>query len=123
MSSLNKKSWGYEYISNNGINYSVETSSEEFNVVIDHFMDILEACDCNLYIPPVFVDYVYGDIDIDYKDIKDWLDYYINIYEKHKRKVRFDNYECYLGLEEEQHDKYEVITKERLAEMMEEAKK
>lgn len=122
MSSLNKKRWGYEYISNNGIIYSVEESSEEFNVVIDHFEELMEECDCEIHIPPVFVDYIYGNVDRDYQDIKDWLDYCIDIYEKHKRKVRFENYECYLGLEEEQHETYEVISKERLAEMMEEAK-
>ena len=118
MSEFRKVRWGYEYISDNGISYEVGEVSSEFNVIIDHFDDMLEISE-NFCVMPSYVDYVYGPIT-DIKDIKDFLDWRIPRYENHERKMRFsieDVQECYLGLKEEYYEPIERVTKEQFIEM------
>ena len=115
MSKLEKKPWGYEYLSDNGISYSVGEVTAEYNVIIDHFEDISELFDGTVLIQDQLVDYVHGNLmngdwtDVD--DVKDFLDYRIERYENHERTVRFYRdvqgaedtlYKCYLGFEDEQ---------------------
>ena len=114
MSKLEKKPWGYEYLSDNGISYTVGEATAEYNVVIDSFDDISELFDGTVLIHDHLVDYVHGNLmygdDFDLEDIKDFLDYRIEKYENHERTVRFYRdvngaedtlYSCYLGLDEE----------------------
>ena len=114
MSKLEKQPWGYEYLSDNGISYTVGEATAEYNVVIDNFDDISELLDGTVLIHDHLVDYVHGNLmygdDFDLEDIKDFLDYRIEKYENHERTVRFYRdvrgsedtlYTCYLGFEEE----------------------
>lgn len=114
MSKLEKRPWGYEYLSDNGIAYAVGEVTAEYNVIIDHFMDISELFDCNVLIQDCLVDYVHGNLmcgDMaDVEEIKDFLDDRIAQYENHERTVKFYRdvqgvadtlYACYLGFKEQ----------------------
>ena len=113
MSKLEKKPWGYEYLSDNGISYTVGEATADYNVIIDSFDDISELFDGTVLIHDHLVDYVHGNLmygdDFDLEDIKDLLDYRIEKYENHERTVRFYRdvrgaedtlYVCYLGFED-----------------------
>lgn len=121
MSKLEKKPWGYEYLSDNGIAYDIGEMTAEYNVIVDTFMDIIELFDANILIKDYLVDYVHGDLmcgdESDVEDIKDFLDGRIAQYENHERTVRFYRdfkdvedtlYECYIGFD----DKKSEITTE-----------
>ena len=116
MSKLEKKPWGYEYLSDNGISYTVGEATADYNVVIDSFDDISELFDSVVLINDHLVDYVHGNLmcgdESDIEDIKDFLDYRIEQYENHERTVRFYRdvqgvedtlYSCYLGFSEEKY--------------------
>lgn len=109
-STLRKQAWGWEYISCNGNKYSVGPVTADFNVIVDDFDDINELFDCEALVHAHLVDYVYGDLDSDTKEIKGWLDERIERYESHERTVKFYTnlwsrddsdilYECYLGFD------------------------
>lgn len=121
MSKLEKKPWGYEYLSDNGIAYDIGEVTAEYNVIVDTFMDISELFDGNVLIKDHLVDYVHGDLmygdESDVEDIKDFLDGRIAQYENHERTVRFYRdvqgvedtlYKCYLGFD---YEKYDAATK------------
>ena len=70
------------------------------------------------------IDYVYGSLEKDTEEIKDWLDYRIEKYEKYERTVKFYTnittrsdhkvcYECYIGTEEKKIDKTRKIDRSR----------
>ena len=124
-SRMKKERWGWTYISKNGITYDIGEISGEFNVVVDMFEDINEMFDGEAIISSYPIDYVYGSLESDTKDIKEWLDYRIEKYEKHERTVKFYTnltirsdhdvrYECYIGLEEKKRDKTRKIERNRL---------
>ena len=130
MSKLEKRSWGYEYLSDNGISYSVGEVTAEYNVIIDHFEDICELFDSIVLIHEHLVDYVHGNLmhggDSDAEEIKDWLDGRIAQYENHERTVRFYRdvsgaedtlYACYLGFEEEKSEEATKIPASALLRM------
>ena len=109
-SKLIKQKWGWEYVSNNGNKYSIGPVTAEFNVIVDDFEDINELFDCEALVHAHLVDYVYGDLESDANEIKEWLDKRIERYEDHERTVKFYTnlwsrndsdilYECYLGLD------------------------
>ena len=133
MSKFAKKTWGYEYTSDNGITYEVGEVSSEYNVIVDSFSDVWDMFDTNVLTKDKLVDYVYGDLmsgnRLEVEEIKRWIDERIARYENHERTVRFHRdiigredtlYECYLGLAEEKHEHSTRISRERLAEMAEE---
>lgn len=108
-SKLRKQKWGWEYLSKNGNKYSVGPVTAEFNVIVDDFDDINELFDYEALVHAHLVDYVYGDLEEDTNEIKEWLDKRIERYENHERTVKFYTnllsrndsdilYECYLGL-------------------------
>lgn len=128
-----KKPWGWEYVSQNGIKYTVGELTAEFNVVVDEFEDIHELFDCEAIINQHLVDYVYGNIQDDPNDIKHWLDWRINRYETYERTVKFypnllkrDDadvlYECYIGTEKKQINRGKRISISRMLEIAEEVK-
>lgn len=107
---LVKKNWGWEYISANGNRYSVGPVTAEFNVIVDEFYDINELFDYEAIVHSCLVDYVYGDLEEDTNEIKEWIDERIKRYENHERTVKFYTnllsrndadvlYECYLGFD------------------------
>lgn len=109
-SKLTRKPWGWEYVSRNGNQYSIGPVTYEFNVVVDDFDDINELFDYEALVHAHLVDYVYGDLERDTNNIKEWLDERIERYENHERTVKFYTnllsrddsdvlYECYLGLD------------------------
>ena len=111
MGKVVKNDWGYEYISNNGISYGIGECGAEFNIIIDDASDYEEKYDkfiakCHL------VDYVYGDIEDE--ETLEWIDGRIEQYENHERILRFDDYECYVGLKEEKHKTYTRITEKEM---------
>ena len=111
MGQIIKNDWGYEYISNNGVSYEIGECGAEFNIIVDSALDYEEKyakfiAKCHL------VDYVYGDIE-DEETLK-WIDNRIEQYENHERILRFDGYECYVGLKEEQHQTYTRITEKEM---------
>ena len=132
-SKLINKPWGWEYISKNGIEYSVGEVAADFNVVVDDFNDINELFDCEAIVLAKPIDYVYGDLERDSKEIKEWLDERIETYEKHERTVKFypnlikrDDagvlYECYIGSEKKQVNRGKRIVKNVMFKMAEEIK-
>jgi hypothetical protein len=132
-SKLTKKPWGWEYVSKNGIEYSVGEVTADFNVVVDDFNDINELFDCEALIIAKPIDYVYGDLIGDHKKIKEWLDERIEKYEKYERTVKFypnlikrDDagvlYECYIGTEKKQANKSKRISVGKMLEIAEEIK-
>lgn len=109
-SRLVKQRWGWEYTSKNGNIYSIGPVTFDLNVVVDDFKDINELFDYEALVHSHLVDYVYGDLERDTTEIKEWLDERINRYEDHERTVKFYTnlwsrddsnilYECYLGLD------------------------
>ena len=132
-STLRKQRWGWEYVSKNGNKYSVGTVTEEFNVIVDDFEDINELFDYDALIHSHLVDYVYGDLETDTDNIKEWLDERIERYENHERTVRFYTniidrddcdvlYECYIGLQEEGGAKAKRIEMDTMMRFAEEVK-
>jgi hypothetical protein len=132
-SKLINKPWGWEYVSKNGIEYSVGEVTADFNVVVDDFNDINELFDCEALILAKPIDYVYGDLVGDHKEIKEWLDERIEKYEKYERTVKFypnlikrDDaevlYECYIGTEKKQAKKSKRISVEKMLEIAEDIK-
>ena len=132
-SKFTKKPWGWEYVSKNGIEYTVGEVTAEFNVVVDEFNDIHELFDCETIVLAKPIDYVYGDLETDAKEIKEWLDDRIKTYEKYERTVKFypnlikrDDadvlYECYIGSEKRQANRGKRISKERMLKIAEEVK-
>lgn len=132
-SKLTKKSWGWEYVSKNGIEYSVGEVTADFNVVVDDFNDINELFDCEALILAKPIDYVYGNLERDSKEIKEWLDERIGKYEKHERTVKFYTnllsrddtdvlYECYIGTEWRKEERVKTISKELMHIIAEEIK-
>ena len=132
-SKLIKKSWGWEYVSKNGIEYSIGEVIADFNVVVDDFHDINELFDGEALILAKLIDYVYGDLERDSKEIKEWLDERIEKYEKYERTVRFypnlikrDDagvlYECYIGSEKKQVNRGKRITRNVMLKIAEEIK-
>ena len=124
-STLKKEKYGWEYISQNGNKYSVGEVNAEFNVVVDEFEDINDMFDYEAIVLSKPIDYVYGSLEKDTEEIKDWLDYRIEKYEKHERTVNFYTniemrsdhnvcYECYIGTEEKKVDKTRKIDRSRL---------
>lgn len=132
-SKLVKKSWGWEYVSKNGIEYTVGEVTAEFNVVVDEFNDINELFDGEAIVLAKPIDYVYGDLAGDSKGIKEWLDERIDRYEKYERTVKFypnlikrDDagvlYECYIGSEKKQVNRGKRIDKSAMLKIAEEIK-
>ena len=132
-SKLTKHSWGWEYVSKNGIVYTVGEVTAEFNVVVDEFDDINKLFDCEALVLAKPIDYVYGDLERDINEIKGWLDERIDKYEKHERTVKFYTnllsrddtdvlYECYIGVEEKREEKVTTISKELMHIIAEEVK-
>lgn len=109
-SKLRKQKWGWEYVSKNGNKYSIGSVTAEFNVIVDDFDDVNTLFDCEALVHSHLVDYVYGDLERDTNEIKEWLDERIERYENYERTVKFYTnlwsrndcdilYECYLGLD------------------------
>ena len=132
-SKLTMKNWGWEYVSKNGIEYTVGEITADFNVVVDDFNDINELFDCEAIMLAKPIDYVYGDLRRDSKEIKEWLDERIETYEKHERTVKFYTnhlnrsdvdvlYECYIGTEEKKEEKTRKIEMYRMLKIAEEVK-
>ena len=130
MSKFEKKTWGYEYVSDNGLVYGVGEVTAEYNVVVDYFEDIIKLFDGNVLIKDCLVDYIYGDLicgeGSDAQKIKDWLDNRISRYENHERTVRFyrdvigrENtlYTCYLGFAEKKDEQSTMIPAATLLKM------
>ena len=124
-STLKKEKWGWEYTSQNGNKYSIGEITAEFNVVADSFDDINDMFDYEAIVLSHPIDYVYGDLERDTKEIKEWLDYRIEKYEKHERIVKFYTnltvrsdknvcYECYIGTEEKKRSNTRKIERSRL---------
>lgn len=122
-SKLEKKPWGWEYVSKNGIGYTVGEVTADFNVVVDEFDDINELFDSEALILAKPIDYVYGDLERDSNEIKEWLDDRIDKYEKHERTVKFYTnllsrddtdvlYECYIGTDWRREERVKTISKE-----------
>lgn len=132
-SKLRKQRWGWEYVSKNGNKYSVGPVTAEFNVIVDDFDDINELFDCEALVHSHLVDYVYGDLERDTNEIKEWLDERIERYENHERTVKFYTnlwsrddcdilYECYLGLDVFKKQETVNMSKELLYRTAEEVK-
>lgn len=132
-SKLINKPWGWEYVSKNGIEYSVGEVTADFNVIVDDFNDINELFDGEAIILAKPIDYVYGDLACDSKEIKEWLDERIEKYEKYERTVKFypnlikrDDagvlYECYIGTEKKKANRGKRISIGRMLEIAEEIK-
>lgn len=132
-SKLIKKTWGWEYVSKNGIEYTVGEVTADFNVIVDDFNDINELFDCEAIILAKPIDYVYGDLERDSREIREWLDERIETYEKYERTVKFYPnlmirndagvlYECYIGLEKKQINKGKRISIEKMLKIAEEIK-
>ena len=132
-SKLTKKSWGWEYVSKNGVEYTIGEVTAEFNVVVDDFNDINELFDTEALILAQPIDYAYGDLERDTNEIKEWLNERIDKYEKHERTVKFYTnllsrddidvlYECYIGIEEKRKEKVTTISKELMYIIAEEVK-
>ena len=111
MSKLEKKYGAWIYTSDRGHKYTIGQITEEYNVIIDEFDDIIELFDANVLVHDKLITYFYGDMDD--KDTKEYVDEIIDDYEKHHRKVQFIRdimgredtlYEVYLGTEEEKED-------------------
>ena len=111
MSKLEKKYGAWIYTSDRGHKYTIGQITEEYNVIIDEFDDIIELFDANVLVHDKLITYFYGDMDD--KDTKEYVDEIIDDYEKHHRKVQFIRdimgredtlYEVYLGTEEEKTD-------------------
>ena len=133
-STLRKQAWGWEYISSNGNKYSIGPVTAEFNVIVDEFCDINELFDYEAFVHANLVDYVYGDLETDTDEIKDWLDGRIDRYENHERTVKFYTnlwsrddsnvlYECYLGLDVYKEQKTVNMSKALLYRTAEEIKR
>lgn len=133
-SKLIKRNWGWEYTSKNGIKYTVGEITFDFNVVVDEFDDINEMFDHEAIVLQKPIDYVYGNLIEDTNDIKEWLDYRIEKYEKYERTVRFYTnltartdsnicYECYIGLEERKRENTKKIERNRLLKIANEVRK
>ena len=133
-SRMKKERWGWTYISKNGIRYDIGEISGDFNVVVDDFEDINEMFDGEAIVLSHPIDYVYGNLECDNKDIKEWLDYRIDKYEKHERVVKFYPniskrsdadicYECYIGLEERKRENTKKIERNRLLKIANEVRK
>lgn len=132
-SKLVKKHWGWAYVSKNGIEYVVGEVTADFNVVVDEFGDINDLFDYEAIVLSKPIDYVYGDLNEDADNIKDWLDERIDRYEKHERVVKFytnllsrdDNailYECYIGTEEKKREKTRKIERNRMMKIAEDVR-
>lgn len=130
---LRKQAWGWEYISSNGNKYSVGPVTAEFNVIVDEFNDINELFDYEALVHAHLVDYVYGDLETDTDEIKDWIDDRIDRYERYERTVRFYTnlisrddshvlYECYLGTEVYKEVEAVNMSKSKLYQIAEEVK-
>jgi hypothetical protein len=128
-----KQRWGWEYTSSNGNTYSVGPVTAEFNVVVDAFEDINELFDGEAIVYSNLVDYVYGEIEDDPEDIKRWLDWRIDRYEKYERTVKFCTnllkrsdvdtlYECYIGLEKKKRSETRKIERNRMLRIAEEVR-
>ena len=111
MSKLEKKYGAWIYTSDRGNKYTIGQITEEYNVIIDEFDDIIELFDANVLVHDKLITYFYGDMDD--KDTKEYVDEIIDDYEKHHRKVQFVRdivgredtlYEVYLGAEKEKED-------------------
>lgn len=125
---LQHESWGWKYTSKRGIEYTIGEITAEFNVIVDEFEDINEMFDYEALVKSHPITYVYGDLVEDNKEIKEWLDEVIDIYERHERTVKFYTnrlsrddvdvlYECYIGIEEKKAEITTVIAKERMLEI------
>ena len=111
MSKLEKKYGAWIYTSDRGHEYTIGQITEEYNVIIDEFDDIIELFDTDVLVHDKLITYFYGDMDD--KDTKEYVDEVIDDYERHHRKVQFIRdimgredtlYEVYLGTEEEKTD-------------------
>ena len=111
MSKLEKKYGAWIYTSDRGNKYTIGQITEEYNVIIDEFDDIIELFDADVLVHDKLITYFYGDMDD--KDTKEYVDEVIDDYERHHRKVQFIRdimgredtlYEVYLGTEEEKTD-------------------
>lgn len=111
MSKLEKKYGAWIYTSDRGNKYTIGQITEEYNVIIDEFDDIIELFDADVLVHDKLITYFYGDMDD--KDTKEYVDGVIDDYERHHRKVQFIRdimgredtlYEVYLGTEEEKTD-------------------
>lgn len=122
---LQHESWGWRYTSKRGTEYTVGEITKDFNVIVDEFEDINEMFDYEALVQSRPITYVYGDLVRDNKEIKEWLDDFIDRYERHERTVRFYTnilnrsdvdvlYECYIGTEEKMDVKTTVITMDQL---------
>ena len=132
-SKLINKPWGWEYVSKNGIEYSVGEVTADFNVIVDDFNDINELFDSEAIILAKPIDYVYGDLADDSREIKEWLDERIEAYEKYERTVKFypnlikrDDagvlYECYIGTEKKKVNRGKRISIGRMLDIADEIK-
>ena len=113
MGKIKQLTYGYEYVSNNGITYDIGENGADFNIIIDTFMDLDERFDKLAPYNVHLVDYVYGDIEED--DVLEWIDKRIERYENHERIVRFYDdkpCECYIGLKEEKCEHRTRLSKE-----------
>ncbi len=104
MSKLEKDGRGFwNYTSKSGVVYDVDEASADFNIITDVFKDYWDN-ENDIYISDKLIDYVFGDLETDADEIKDWIDNRIEFYEKHERMVRWyrDNkaYKSYIGTEE-----------------------
>jgi hypothetical protein len=132
-SKLRKQRWGWEYVSKNGNTYSIGPVTAEFNVIVDDFEDVNKLFDNEAIVHSHLVDYVYGELESNPNDIKDYLDRRIDRYEKHERVVKFYTnltsrsdsdvcYECYIGTKERRRDHTRKIERNRMMRIAEEVK-
>lgn len=123
MSKLEKKYGAWEYTSKRGIKYSVGEVTSEYNVIIDEFPDVNELFDYEVLVKDALVSYVYGSIERDFTEMKDFIDEIVDEYEKHKRTVKFYTnhcgrddsdilFSCYIGTEKRVREKSLGISKQ-----------
>ena len=115
MGKIRETSYGYEYISDNGIAYDIGANGADFNIIIDTFLDVEEEFETLAPLKSHFVDYVFGEIDDE--DVLEWIDERIQRYEDHERTMRLyvdEPIECYIGFKEEKYETVKRMSKDEL---------
>ena len=79
MSKLEKKYGAWIYTSDRGNKYTIGQITEEYNVIIDEFDDIIELFDADVLVHDKLITYFYGDMDD--KDTTEYADKIIDHYD------------------------------------------